>query len=282
VRDGGIGGTSNFGQRTGNATWTHVFRPTDLNEFRLGYLRSTAAITNLELNSNLNSQYGIIAFPDAGPPAGGLAALSVAGFTALGSGSTTSQPFVKYELSDSYIAIRGAHTLKFGFRIGNKRFYNQLVCTNCRGTMSFSGVYTNQPGFGASGNAVADFLLGIGSSGQYRNRASAYDFSQDFLSYAEDHWRVSSKLTVTAGVLWVYNPPNTEDHGKASNVLFNLATDSVKIVVPNRQSDAVFNTVKNVLFPSLTVERATGLADNLIRNSYFNFAPRLHCVAVGR
>ncbi len=255
VHDGGAGGTSEFGQRAPQATWTHVFRPTDLNEFRVGYLRATARITNLESTQNLNSQYGVFAFPDAGPPAGGLAVLSVAGYTAIGSGGTTSQPFVKYELSDSYTAIRGAHTFKFGFRAGDKRFYNQLVCTNCRGTLSFSGVYTNQPGFGASGNAVADFLLGIGSSGQFRNRASAYDFSRDFLSYAQDQWRISSKLTLTAGVLWTYNPANYERHGNASNVLFDLATDNLKIVVPSRQSDAVFNKVQTVLFPALTVVR---------------------------
>src|SRR4029450_12942727 len=100
---------------------------------------------------------------------------------AIGSGGTTSQPFVKYELSDSYTAIPGAHTFKFGFRVGEKRFYNQLVCTNCRGTLSFNGVYTNQPGFGASGNAVADFLLGIGSSGQFRNRAHVDHFRRDEL-----------------------------------------------------------------------------------------------------
>ena len=275
VRDGGSGGVSEFGQRTGNATWTHVFRPTDLNDFRMGYLRATARITNLEADQNLNSRYGVVAFPDAGPPAGGLAVLSVAGFTGIGSGGTTSQPFVKYELSDSYTAIRGAHVLKFGFRVGDKRFYNQLVCTNCRGTLSFNGVYTNQPGFGASGNAVADFLLGIGSSGQFRNRANVYDFSRDYLSYAQDLWRVNSKLTVTLGLLWAYNPANYEAHGNASNVLFDFATKNVSVIVPNRQSETVFNAVKNVLFPTLPVSRGSEFSDNMLRNSYFNFGPRL-------
>jgi hypothetical protein len=275
VRDGGQGGTSEFGQRTGNLTWTHVARPTDLNEFRLGYLRATARITNLESEQNLNSQYGITAFPDAGSPAGGLAVLSVAGFTAIGSGGTTSQPFVKYELSDSYTAIRGPHTFKFGFRAGDKRFYNQLVCTNCRGTLSFNGVYTNQPGFGASGNAVADFLLGIGSSGQYRNRANVYDFSRDYLAYAQDLWRVNSKLTLTLGVLWAYNPTNYERYGNASNVLFDLATKNVSIVVPNRQSETVFNAVKTVLFPTLPVSRGTEYSDNMMKNFHWSFAPRL-------
>ncbi|MBM3739451.1 MAG: hypothetical protein FJW39_27090 [Acidobacteria bacterium] len=219
-------------------------------------------------------KYGIRAFPDAGPPAGGLAVLSVAGFTPIGSGFTTSQPFVKYELSDSYTAIRGSHTFKFGFRVGEKRFYNQLVCTNCRGTLSFSGVYTNQPGFGASGNAVADFLLGIGTSGQFRNRANAYDFSTDYLGYAQDMWRVNSKLTVTLGVLWAYNPANYERYGNASNVLFDFKTRDVSIVVPKRQSDRAFNAMKNVLFPSTPVRRGAEFSDNLLRNSYANFAPR--------
>lgn len=275
VRDGGAGGVTEFGQRTAFATWTHVFRPTDLNEFRLGYLRATARAVSLQPADNLNAKYGVLAFPDPGAPAGGLAALTISGFTGIGSGFATSQPIVKYELSDSYTAIRGAHSLKFGFRVGDKRFYNQLVCTNCRGTMGFSGVYTNQPGFGASGNPVADFLLGIGSSGQFRNRASAYDFSRDFLSYAQDQWRVTSKLTLTLGVVWAYNPASYERYGNASNVLFNLATKEAVIVVPNRQREATFNLMKNVLFPYMTVRRATELKDTLVRDSYLNFAPRL-------
>src|SRR5262249_28056060 len=36
-----------------------------------------------------------------------------------------------------------------------------------------------------------------------------------------------------------------------------------------------FNAVKNVLFPSLPVSRGTEFSDNMVRNSYFNFGPRL-------
>ena len=275
VRDGGTGGVTEFGQRTAFTTWTHVFRPSDLNEFRAGYLRSTAHAVNLQPGDNLNSKFGVLAFPDPGPPAGGLAVLTISGYTSLGSGFTTSQPIVKYELSDSYTAVRGPHSLKFGFRVGDKRFYNQLVCTNCRGTMGFSGVYTNQPGFGASGNAVADFLLGIGSSGQFRNRASAYDFSRDFLAYAQDQWRVTSKLVLTAGVVWAYNPASYERYGNASNVLFDLASNRSEIVVPNRMRETTFNVMQNVLFPYMNVRRATELADTLVRDSHVNLAPRL-------
>ena len=275
VRDGATGGTLEPGQRTANLAWTHVFRPTDLNEVRAGWLRATARILNLTPDQDLNSKYGVLSFPDAGPPAGGLAVLSVSGFTAIGSGGTTSQPIEKYELSDSYTAIRGAHTLKFGIRIGNKRFLNQLVCTNCRGTMSFSGVYTNQPGFGASGNAVADFQLAIGSGGQWRNRASCYEHSTDYEVYAQDRWRITPKLTMTAGLLYGYNPASFEIYGNSSNVLFDSATRKVEIVVPEKQSDAIFNAMKNILFPFLPVRRAPELSLSGVRNSYLNFGPRL-------
>jgi hypothetical protein len=275
VHDGGTGGTLQPNQRAAQAAWTHVFRPTDLNELRLAYLRSTALTLNLTPDQNLNSKYGVLAFPDAGAPAGGLAGLSISGFTGIGSGGTGSQPFVKYELSDSYTAIRTAHTMKFGFRIGEKIFYNQLVCTNCRGSLSFSGVYTNQPGFGASGNPVADFLLGIGSSGQWRNRASCYEASRDIQAYVQDRWRVSSKLTVTAGVQYAFNPAAYEIKGMTSNVLFDLATRKVEIVVPSKQSEATFSAMQNVLFPFMKVRRAPELSAGLVRNSYLNFAPRL-------
>jgi len=275
VRDGGTGGTLEPNQRAAQASWTHVFRPTDLNELRIAYLRATALTLNLTPDQNLNSKYGVLAFPDAGAPAGGLASLSISGYTGIGSGGTGSQPIVKYEISDSYTAIRGTHTMKFGFRVGEKMFYNQLVCTNCRGNLSFSGVYTNQPGFGASGNAVADFLLGIGASGQWRNRASCYEASRDFEAYAQDRWRVSPKLTLTAGLLYAFNPAPYEIKGMTSNVLFDLATRKAEIVVPVKQPDDIFDAMKNVLFNFMTVRRAPELSRGMVRESYLNFAPRL-------
>ena len=48
-----------------------------------------------------------------------------------------------------------------------------------------------------------------------------------------------------------------------------------EIVVPNRQSEDVFNLMKNVLFPYMTVRRGTELDDTLMRNPHLNFAPRL-------
>jgi hypothetical protein len=183
-----------------------MFRATDLNELRLGFLRNTYAPTSITPTQNLNAQYGI-PMPFYGPPEGGLASIGIAGYTGMGGSASSSQPIDKYELSDAYTAIRGPHTLKFGFRIGLKFYYTQYLCTNCLGNFSFNNIYTEQPGFGATGSAVADVLLGIASSAQFRTLANEYSDGRDIQAYAQDRWRVNSKLTITAGVLYGYDPP---------------------------------------------------------------------------
>ena len=56
---------------------------------------------------------------------------------------------------------------------------------------------------------------------------------------------MNSKLSLTLGLLWAYNPASYEKYGNASNVLFDLASRTSEIVVPNRQRDDVFNLMKN-------------------------------------
>ncbi len=70
-------------QRAVYLAWTHMFRATDLNEFRLGFLKNTYMPSSIAPTTNLNAQYGI-PMPFYGPPEGGLAILSVAGYTGMG------------------------------------------------------------------------------------------------------------------------------------------------------------------------------------------------------
>jgi hypothetical protein len=263
-------------QRGALAAWTHIFNPSFLNEFSVQFLRDTWKPLTDNPTQNLNSYFGI-GFPDPGAPAGGLALLTVSGYTSIGSNASTDvQPIDKYALADSFTVVRGSHTLKFGIRGEQKRYYNQINCTYCRGTMSFSGAYTNQQGFGATGSSVADFLLGIGASAQYRTLASYAMQSNDVEAFVQDRWRVTSKLTVTLGLQYIYDPLPHETSGSESNVLFSLANPgSAQVVVPDNMSAAQFNLMKNVLLPFLPVNRATGLGSDLVRNPHLDFAPRL-------
>ncbi len=262
-------------QRQFTLGWGHVFNPNNLNEFRIGYVRNAGPNRPVGVDQDLNARFGI-PFPSPLPKAGGMAGLMISGFTQIGSPTFGTSQFVnKYEISDSYTVIRGAHTFKFGFRGGLKTMYNQTNRALARGQLNFDGVFTNQPGFGGTGSSVADFLTGVANFARLATPVNEKDVGQDIEWFAQDRWRVSSRLTLTLGMRHQFNPPSWEARHKISNVVFDRGFTNAQVVVPKGQSEEIFRSMKDVWFPFITVRRTTELSRGLVRNTYANFAPRL-------
>jgi hypothetical protein len=263
-------------QRLLGLAWTHVFRPTDLNEFRIGYLRNAGLSQPGDANLNLNAQYGI-PFGVQGPLVGALAQLSISGFATIG--TNLNGPFFqyvnKYEMSDTYTAIRGSHTLQAGFLGMLKLFQNQLNCNYCRGYEVFNGVFSSQVGFSNTGSSVADFLLGTASSAQYANVTNEKDIGHEFDAFVQDRWQAARNLTISAGLRYDYNPPSWEARGQISSLIYGPNYTNPQIVVPKNMSDANYQFMKNVLFPYLPVMQPSNLDLGLVHNTYPNFSPRL-------
>lgn len=110
-----------------------------------------------------------------------------------------------------------SHNLTGGLDFKREQF-NYLSQANPRGTFTFTGAATAGGAVG-SGSDVADFLLGIpdtsalafGNADKYL-RQSVYD------AYLNDDWRVTSQLTINAGVRWEYGAPVTELKGRLVNL----------------------------------------------------------------
>jgi hypothetical protein len=256
--------------------WTHVFTPTSLNEFRIGYVRNTSLREAIQSMEDLNAEYGIpFGFP--GPNVGGLAVLGISGYTQLG--TSAHAPFFqyvnKYELSDTYTTIRGPHTFKFGFRGSLKLFQNQKNSNWGRGELQFNGVYTRQPGFSATGDAIADFLTGVANFARLGSVTNEKDIGHDIEWYAQDKWQMTPKLTLTLGIRYQYNPPSWEARDLISSVVFDRGFTNAQVVVPKGQDDATFAFMRDVLFPFIPVRKADELDRGLVHNTYMNFAPRL-------
>jgi hypothetical protein len=112
------------------------------------------------------------------------------------------------------------HTVQFG---GDyiRREFNYLTQQNPRGAFSFTGAATTGlvGGVPTGGLDFADFLLGIpdsssiafGNADKYL-RQSVYDL------YINDDWKVTPKLTISAGVRWDYGAPITELFGRLVNL----------------------------------------------------------------
>jgi hypothetical protein len=274
---GGNGGINNNDNRQYTAGWTHVFSPTVINEFRVGYTRTAAVRDLLGSDTDYNSQFGI-PFPFQGPHMGSLAFMGITGYTGLG-GAAAGGPYFqfvnKYEIADSVTLIKGAHSLKFGFDGRLKLFHNQWSSNFGHGSETFSGVFTQQPGFGATGSSVADFLLGTALNASFGNIVHEKDIWRDYEWYVQDKWMVSSKLTVSAGVRYFYNPPSYEARDEVASVLLGPGYQGATIIVPKNMSEPVFNRMKNTLFSFMEVRRAPELNRGLVVGNHGNFAPRL-------
>ena len=259
------------------AGWTHVFSPSVLSELRIGYARNVRLTQPAQEDKNLNAEFGI-PFPNPGPGLGGLAQLSIAGFTALGTQNGTFPQYMnKYEITEHVTVIKGRHTMKAGVQAQLKLFQNRNACNNCRGALAFNGNYTQQPGFSGTGSAVADFLTGVANTATLGNSRNVTALGRDLDLYAQDRWLVNSKLTVTAGLRFQYHPPSSAKQGLNTNAIFGPGSANLKVVVGPDLSDERFNFTKNVLLPFVPVVRAgdVGLDAGLVHNTSGQFAPRL-------
>jgi len=274
---GGGGLTATTENRQIGAGWTHVFGPTTINELTAGYTRTVSVRDLLGSNTDYNGQYGI-PFPFQGPHMGSLAFLGISGYTgigAAGAGGPYFQFVNKFELADNVTVIRGKHSMKFGVSARLKLFHNQYSSNFGHGQEDFTGVYTRQPGFAATGNAVADYLTGVASDAFYGNIVHEKDIWKDFEWYAQDKWALTSKLTVSLGVRYFYNPPSWEARDQVASVLTGPGYHNPVIAVPYSIDDASYNFIANTLFPFMTTRRATELSRSMTNPDHGAFAPRL-------
>jgi hypothetical protein len=273
----GAGGINNAENRQYTAAWTHVFTPTTINQFQIGYVRSGQFRDLLGSNTDYNGQFGI-PFPFQGPHMGSLAYLGITGYTGLG-GAGTGGPYYqfvnKFELSDNVTLVRGSHNLKFGFDGRLKLFHNQWSSNFGHGQEDFTGVFTRQPGFSNTGSAIADFLLGTANDASFGNIVHEKDVWHDVEGYAQDKWLATRKLTVSMGVRYFYNPPSYEARDQVASVQVGPGYHNAIIIVPSGMDDATYNLMANNLFAFMPVQRATGLTRGLTYSLHGAFAPRL-------
>jgi outer membrane receptor protein involved in Fe transport len=185
----GIGNNANSTVRTryGRASWTSILKSNLLNEARFGYFKD-------RLFDEASQQFLT--------PALGRASLTVAGVINLG--YANSYPRLnpsenRFEYADNLSWNAGRHSLKFGVDISNTEDYqNQL--TNQFGSYTY-------PSFAAF---AADFSANTTGARNYTTYSQRFGNPivdtniHDLGFYAQDQFRVSSKLTLNYGVRYDY------------------------------------------------------------------------------
>jgi hypothetical protein len=150
-----------------------------------------------------------------------IAFASNSGFQQLGINGANGLPSQSAQLYGTWTAIRGAHQIKVGV---DARQYNLNYKSygNATGNFSFSANNWVRSASNASttvtlGQDMAEFLMGLPTSGSYDLNASGAFYQHYVSGFVQDDWRVSRTLTVNLGLRYDRDLPYHEKWGRTVN-----------------------------------------------------------------
>ena len=208
-----------------SGSWLAVLSPTLLNEVRFGYSRFRNHFDSTDGNLDTSAAFGI----DFGTGRTGLPEIDFNGpienLGATSFGIPRGRTSQTYQILDDVTYNHGHHTLKFGaeYRRALVDFSNDNFT---RGNFSFDATPPPNalPTTDPIVHTLANYFLGI-EGGFALTGNTARSLATNGLSFfAQDDIRVSSSLTVNAGLRWEYFGPVSEAHNLLSNLLSTTGT----------------------------------------------------------
>ncbi len=228
-----------------NAADTWTLSGTMINQLRFTHTRQFGARVNNPTTSlgDLNSKFTIQGDPT-------LPRLSITGFftgqTSIAGPDAGSNYFA---VKDSLTMSRGNHSFKFGGEISYEQIVHDTLLDNY-GVFSFNA--------SKSGNAYADFLLGLPATMTQDAPIRKLDNGAYYSFFAQDDFRIHPRVTLNLGVRYDLQQPLTDPQ------------DRKLAFVPGRKSQIAPNAPEGLLFPG-----DEGIGRGIVGWDKNNIAPRL-------
>src|SRR6201998_3716322 len=215
-----------------NAAYSHVFSANLVNEFRLFVQRNNFLQDQVAATLPNAAALGIGTTPDnpVGPPNllfdNGLSL----GFSEQGPTSLINNTF---GFTDTVSYIHGKHNWKMGGGISayqNNTIFDFVV----NGEFDF-----NSPVSGANfatGNSLADFIIGAPQSYFQAPAAPSNIRSKSYYGFLQDEWRLAKRLTLNLGIRYEYNSPKEDTQGRSFSVIPGLQSQ----LFPNAPTGLVY------------------------------------------
>ena len=162
-----------------------------------------------------------------------------------------------YQMAADVDVIRGRHQMAFGVNLVRVQ-NNTISGFQENGNFTFNGSRT--------GIGLAEFMLGLPNDFSQTN-ATPDDLRQWIMSfYAQDTFKISSRVTLNAGILWEPTFPDPDKYGRGTS--FSLPS-----FLAGQRSSIYPNAPTGLFFKG-----DPGIPDAMWNGHMANFAPRLGVV----
>jgi hypothetical protein len=211
----------------GNLAYTHTFTPSMVNEFRVFIQRNNLLQSQPATKLPTAADLGIGTTPDnpTGPPNILFDNGMSLGFSEQGPTKLIDNTF---GFTDTLSLIRGKHNFKAGGGISAYQD-NTVFDFIVNGEFDFNG--------SASGNSLADFLIGAPTQYFQSPAAPSNIRSKSYYGFFQDEWRITKRLSLNLGIRYEYNSPKYDTEGRSFSI------------VPGAQSQRFPNAPVGLLFP---------------------------------
>jgi TonB dependent receptor len=236
-----------------------------VNETRLGYSRSRITNGLPELNFDVPGlgttvlpQFNVAGYPQMG---------GAGGYTPGTSGGLALVRDNTYQLYDNISWTRGRHALKFGVSVDWTQ-YNRIETPNAVGSYQFTDGFTTRTARNdGTGDALATFLLGLPAVASRSMGPSRIDGRQRaWALYAQDTFRVSSRLTLNLGLRYEFSAPLSDARQQMASIDFR------DVPMPRD----IFAHGRTAFYkPTLFVCGVSGYPRGCAHSDRNNFAPRI-------
>ena len=260
-----------FGSRQRNTqmqfglTWTRMFTPTVINEFRTGLTRIKGNYTLYSHGHDYAQEFGIPG-TTTDPELVGFPLFTVRDLVTLG--DKNDRPYSgtvnMYQWGDTLTWALGRHIVKTGGQVQRTQNFHPYVFNN-RGTFNFLGNWTSQP--------LGDFLLGMPESASRQTTVPRnYLFSTEYGAFLQDDWKLNSRLTLNLGVRYDLAMPASDKYGRFANFVPEIGRIIISddVTVPNLMELAAGVGLTD----KIGVARDYGLPKSLVNPNYKRVAPR--------
>ena len=216
--------------RNAMLSYTRTWSPSFVSETRVGFSRLVTSRTQANPDVDQFKAFGIGGYNPTGPLNGGLPSTSIDRYS--GFGASDWLPSKEYNNVWDFIqniAIqKNSHSIKFGSEFRPIKFpFFQFPSPH--GNWSFNRTETSFPNgtdalSNLTGDGYASFLLGRVSQGQLSTTNFISSQKEAWAFYAQDDWKVNSKLTINYGVRYELFSPIGEKFGRQANFDFDKMT----------------------------------------------------------